>query len=367
MVYLDYSATTPCDERVLQVYVDTIRAQFANPNSGHRLGLETRANYLTQTQSIAALLNMEESEVVLTSGATEANNLAIRGVVAEKGAHALTTPYEHPSVIACFSSLQKKGIEVEFVPTDANGVVDIQAMRQLIRENTYLVSIGAVNSEIGIAQDLDAVKDVLTAYPSVLFHSDITQALGKLPLPKRMPDLVSLSAHKIYGLKGSGALLKPKGLRLERILAGGHGLSAFRPGTPDLPQAVMLNKAIALSLALFSERYKYIERLNRELREQVALIIGVHINSPRGSLPHILNLSLPPYESSKLRDYLSLEEIYVSTQTACSGDAPFSEGVLRLTGDPALASSSIRISLSHLTTSREINIFLEALRKLVRQ
>ena len=361
MIYLDYSATTPCDEQILISYTDAVREFFSNPNSNHTLGLVAKKKYLLQGDLIAGHLSMPSSETVFTSGATEANNLAIRGIKHKEGAHAITTLYEHSSVNACFAKLQKEGVSVDFAPTTERGLIDLEGLKKLIRPDTYLVSIGAVNSEIGLVQDLDGIKKMLNSYPQLIFHSDITQALGKIALPINMPDLVSLSAHKIYGLKGAGALVKPKTLDLDRVLMGGESLSKARPGTPDLPMAIMVEKAVALALSSLDEHQESIAYLSSYLRDKLSKNKNVHINSNEHCLPQILNIPLPGFKASVVRDILASQEIYVSTQTACRHDADYSDTILRLTNDLELAASSIRISLSHLTTLGEIERLVEVI------
>ncbi len=365
MVYLDYSATTPCDERVLKRFVESSRHHIANPNSGHPLGVVAHTLLAETAQSIARDLACPESEVVFTSGATEANNLAIRGLKRPQNAHAITTVFEHPSVTACFTELQKTGVQVEFAKTDANGVIDIDALERQITPSTYLVSIGAVNSEIGLVQDLGAIKRLLSLHPHITFHADITQALGKMPLSAPLPDLVSFSAHKIHGLKGVGALIKPQALELQRVLVGGNSFNASRPGTPSLPLAVSLAEAVRLATKELEDRREKVIGLYRYLRAKLAGVPGIHINSNDHCLPQIVNLSVAKLPSTAIRDALGEQGIYVSTQTACASDIGFSQAVFRFTGSEDLAKSAIRISLSHLSTAREIDALCTALERLV--
>jgi cysteine desulfurase len=361
MIYLDYSATTPCDQEVLEVFIQAVNNDYANPNSLHQIGIAAKDRYLAVANSIASLVRMPTGTTIFTSGATEANNLAIRGLKRPQNAHAITTEYEHSSVIACFDQLQKEAVEVEFVGTDEKGLVDLAQLESMIRPETYLISIGAVNSEIGILQNLESIKKTLAKHPQVVFHSDITQALGKTTLPNVMPDMVTFSAHKINGLKGTGALVKTETTLLKRVLQGGYSINQNRPGTPDLPQALMLEKAIDIALRNLSYRYDHVKTLNKYLLDQLCRYENIKINSNENCLPHIINVSLLPLRAAKIRDILSSNQIFVSTQTACQQDAKYSQQVFKLTGDLQRATSAIRISLSHLTNRIDLDKLIEVI------
>jgi cysteine desulfurase len=364
MIYLDYSATTPPDPAVLASFTETAWRFPGNENSSHQLGMEAKKQSEEAADTILRRLGAWEHQVIFTSGATEANNLAIKGVAQKKrhlGTHVITTPYEHASVIASFGSLQRDGFEVEFVETLPDGTVNLDSLKALLRPETILVSVGAVHGEIGIRQPLEPIRDLLKSHPFVTFHSDLTQALGKIPVPVDAIDLVSFSAHKIYGLKGIGALLRRKSVMIEPQMHGGHSTTEYRSGTPATPLHVSLATALKLALDRQEDQLRHVFGLNVYLRERLAAFPEISINSPISAIPHILNISVLPIPAESMRDRLNSRGICVSTQTACHAGGGRSEAVFRLTQDEQRARTSLRISLSRLTTHAEIDALIEAL------
>ena len=211
MVYLDYSATTPVDKRVLESFGKACLEYPGNANSLHKLGTESNRLIEAATNQISNILNVLPSEIIYTSGASESNNLALKGICEKyqnRGMHIITTKYEHSSIYGPISYLQKQGFEVDFVESDDLGRVDIESLKQLIKEDTILVSITSVNSEIGIKNPVEEIGLLLKEYPKIFFHVDMTQSIGKYKIDLTNIDLVSMSAHKIFGLKGIGLLIK---------------------------------------------------------------------------------------------------------------------------------------------------------------
>ncbi|MBU1145760.1 MAG: cysteine desulfurase [Firmicutes bacterium] len=366
MIYLDYSATTPIHPEVLKYYVEISKKFFANPNSLHDLGQGANNKIVEASSRICNIFHTVDHEVIYTSGASEANNLAIKGVALKKqnlGKHIITSPYEHSSVVACFNYLSKNGFEVDVVKTNSFGLVDFENLASLIRDDTILVSIGMVNSEIGFKQPIEEIGVFLKKYPQITFHSDMTQAIGKIKVDITNVDLISFSAHKFYGLKGVGALLRKKTIELEPVIHGGRSTTNVRSGTPATPLLLSLEKALSLACDSIDLNYEHVKRLSEYLINELLQIESVTINSNKYSIPHILNLSVEKLEAHQLQTALAKKEIYVSTQSACNSSNAYSHSVFRLTGSESRAKSSIRISISSLTTLNEMNQLVEAIKE----
>ena len=369
MIYLDYSATTPVNDEVLDTFCKVSRNFVGNPNSLHKLGVEAKELIDASTRQIEDILKLHDKEVIYTSGASEANNTAIMGVVKKypnRGHHIITTRLEHSSIIAPISALQNEGYEVSFVDLDENGLVTIENLKKLIRNDTVLVSIGCVNSELGIIQDIDRLGKFLKKYPKLIFHSDITQAVGKIKLNLDNVDLASFSAQKFYGLKGVGCLIKNKNIKIEPLIYGGKSTTVYRSGTPAVALIASLAKALRLVYEDFDNRYNYVKGLNSYLREELSKIDGVHINSSLESSPYILNISIKNIKSEVMLHALESEDIYISTQTACSKGGS-SIGVFEITKNEDYALHSLRISLSYLTTKEELDVFLKVFKEQMRK
>ena len=265
MIYLDYSATTPVDKRVLDTFNKVCLEYPGNSNSLHSLGVKSKELEDYATEEISKLLHVKKNEIIYTSGASESNNMAIKGVCLKyqnRGKHIITTFLEHSSVIAPLNYLTDKGFEVDFVKIDDNGQVDLEHFRSLLRDDTILVSICMVDSEIGLKQPIKEISKILEDYPKCIFHVDCTQALGKIPVDLDGIDLASFSAHKIYGMKGIGLLVKKDNIQIEPLIHGGKSTTAYRSGTPALPLIVSLMKAMQLIVPKVEDNIKYIKKLN---------------------------------------------------------------------------------------------------------
>lgn len=366
MIYLDYSATTPVNDSVLDTYVKVTKNYIGNPNSLHKLGLESSKLINDATRQIKKILDIEEKEIIYTSGASEANNLAIFGVCRKyknRGKHIITTRLEHSSVSECFNELEKEGFRVSYVEIDSDGRVKLDDLENLICDDTILVSICAVNSEIGLMQDLDGIGNLLKKYPKVIFHSDITQAIGKVKLNLWNVDMASMSSQKFYGMKGVGALLKNKNLEIEPIIYGGKSTTIYRSGTPATALIVSMSKALRLVYEDFEEKYAQVLELSNYLKQKLQIIDGIILNSTSCSLPHIVNISILNVKPETILHALEEDDIYISTQTACHKAGDLSTSVLELTKNELYATHSIRISISYLTTKNEINQFIDTLKE----
>ena len=365
MIYLDYSATTPVNEEVLNSFNKVCRDYIGNPNSLHKLGVDAKRLMDKATEQIANLLRVSSEEVIFTSGASEANNMALVGVIEkykDRGKHIITTKLEHSSILATVHYLKQKGFKIDYVKINENGLVDLDDLKRLLTKDTVLVSIGQVNSEIGIVQNVDAIGKIIKEYPRCIFHVDGTQAVGKTLLNLENIDLFSFSAHKIYGLKGVGCLIKKKNIELEPIIHGGKSQTIYRSGTPSLALMVSMAKALKLVLDDFDKNNDYVKKLNLKLKKEL-LDFDVVINSNDNCAYNIINISVLGVKPETLLHALEEKEIYVSTKTACSSDESISLSVYTLTKDEELAKCSIRVSLSYLTSETDIDEFVKVFKE----
>jgi cysteine desulfurase len=369
LVYLDYSATTPVNKKVLELFYNDNLSFFANANSTHALGKTCNLEIIKATKGILSLMNLETHEIVYTSGASEANNLAIKGVVYQnitKGKHIITSAFEHSSITTTLNYLTKQGFDIDVVDSDDDGIIDLNELEALIRDDTTLVTIGAVNSETGIVQDIEAISKLLSKYPNTIFHSDMTQAIGKINLDYSLVDLISFSAHKFYGIKGVGGLFVRRMISLTPQIHGGKSTSKFRAGTPALPLILSVKNALELALEDFDKKLLVIKNLHDYLLNKIKKIDNVEINSNMFSLNQIVNISFLDILSNRLHKQLSDKEIFVSTTTACASERPESLTVKRLTGSIERAETAIRVSISHLTTKKEIDQFVNACKEIIK-
>ena len=363
MIYLDYSATTKTSSEVLDTFIKASSSFIGNPNSLHKLGVDAKNIIDASTKQIAELLNIKPNEIIYTSGSSESNNLAIKGICDKyknRGKHIITTSLEHSSIYGPINYLLDNGYKVDFVKLDQNGQVDLEDLDNLITDETILVSINAVNSEIGILQPIEEISKIVKKYPKCFFHSDMTQAIGKVKVNINDIDLVSFSAHKFFGIKGIGVLVKKEKVELEPLIHGGKSTTNYRSGTPCTPLIVSLSKALRLALEDIDVKYNKVLELNKYLREKLSLYDKVKINSNSVCIPQILNISVLGVKPETMLHALEKYDIYISTQSACSSNNTKSKAVMALTNDSTRAESSIRISLSYITTKDEIVEFLRA-------
>lgn len=362
MVYLDYSATTPVDKRVLETFNKVCLEYVGNSNSLHSLGVKSKELEDYATMEIAKMLRVKNSEIIYTSGASEANNMAIKGICLKyqnRGKHIITTMLEHSSVIESINSLVKLGFTVDYVKTNDDGIVDLEHLKSLIRNDTILVSISMVDSEIGLKQPIQEIAKILVEYPKCYFHVDCTQAIGKVDVDLKNVDLATMSAHKIYGLKGIGMLIKKENIIIEPLISGGKSTTVYRSGTPALGLIVSLMKALKLLLPCTCDNYMYVNKLNKKVIDFISKYDRVHINSTDNSIPYVINFSLVGIKPETFVHALDEYEIYISTKSACSKAGSMSSAVYAVTKNKDYAGSSLRISLSYMTTELEIDKFLE--------
>ena len=348
MIYLDYSANTPVDEAVLERFCAVERSCPGNANSRHQAGAAAKAAIDEATQSIARSLNVQPAEIIYTSGASEANNFALKSIARlerHHGKHIISTPLEHSSVSGTLTALQEQGYEIDLVDIKQDGTVDLAHLRELLRPDTILVAVTAVDSELGVVQPVTEIAALLKDYPHCHLHVDATQAVGKLPLPSfEGIDTLSLTAHKFYGLNGIGVLVT----------------TIYRSGTPTVALACSLALALDKAMTELPERVERVRSLNARLRTELANYPKVRINSPEAAVPQILNLSVKDVKGTVFQRALDAHGVCVSVKSACSSDGLPSRAVFAVSRDRRNALSSWRISLSHRTTDEEITGFLQA-------
>ena len=361
MIYLDYAASTPVNEEVLNTYNKLTKEYYANPNSNHKLGKKSKELIDKYTKDIALKLGVLPEELIYTSGATESNNLAIKGICLKynnRGKHIITTYLEHSSIIEPLKYLSKLGFEIDYVKINDEGLIDIDNLRDLLRDDTLMVCISAVDSELGIRQPIEEIGEILKEYPKCYYHVDCTQAIGKVKIDFTNIDLASVSGHKIFGLKGSGLLIKNKNLVIEPLIHGGKSTTNYRSGTPATGLMVAMMRSIELIVPEIDSNYKKVEKLNKIILDEFKKYPQVHVNSTVNSISYIINFSIKNIKSETFLHALEKEQIYISTKSACSSGG-ISDAVYSVTKNREYASSSLRVSLSYLTTEEEVRKFLE--------
>lgn len=358
MIYLDYSATTPVSKEVLDSYIKVTKEYIGNPNSLHSLGEKSNELLKSATKQVSEVLGIEESEIVYTSGSTEANNLALVGYCLKnmkKGKNIVVSRLEHPSIYGICDYLESLGFTITYVENDEQGLVDFEDLKNKVKDDTILVSIVAVNSELGIRQPLKTLRQIIKKQnDTTVLHSDMTQAVGKVGINLHDVDMASISGHKIYGPKGIGMLFKSDKIQLEPII---HGSGGLRSGTPSLPLIVAFSKALRLAVQGGSRSESIVKLLNEKLTSTLIKYPNIKINKTNYSIPHIFNISLMSIRPETMIHALEKRDIYVGSNTACSKGG-VSKAIMAVYDDERRANTSIRISLSHLTSFDDINKFL---------
>ena len=371
-IYLDHSATTPVDKRVVHAMLPYLTEKFGNASSVHQMGQEARAGLDRARRQIAAFIGAQANEIVFTSGGTEANNLAIRGIAEaaqSHGRHLIISAFEHPSVRASADVLEKRGWEVTILPVYEEGLVRIADVRTALRPDTVLISVMMANNEIGTVQPIAEIGSLVrsereSGHRNIWFHTDAVQAAGRLPLDVSVLgcDLLSLSAHKIYAPKGTGALFVRKGVRLALQQHGGHQERERRGGTEAVANIVAFGAAAELAQKEMPERNEHVRRLRDRFEEQLsAKIEDFAFNGERDSrLPHLSNISFRFIEGEGLLIHLDMQGVAVSTGSACSSGTIEPSPVIRALGrDDELARGSIRFSFGKDNTDEDVDYAVE--------
>ena len=359
MIYFDNSATTMVDERVLETFNKVCVNYPGNSNSIHSLGVKSKELEEYATNKIAGLLDVKSSEVIYTSGASESNNMILKGVASKyksRGNHIITSYLEHSSVLETCKYLEDKGFVIDYVNVREDGLIDLEHLKELINDKTILVSIAAVDSELGVRQNISEISKIVREYPKCYFHVDATQAVGKIKIDFRDMDFLSMSGHKIFGMKGIGLLLKRDNIVIDNLIHGGKSSTSYRSGTPALPLICSLMKALEIIIPKVEDNYRYVKELNRGIIEHISKYEGVHINSTDNSVPYIINFSIKDIKPETFIHAMEEYDIYISTRSACS-TSDVSKAVDSIYHDKDISSHSIRVSLSYKNTMEEVEKF----------
>ncbi|MGE8701729.1 MAG: IscS subfamily cysteine desulfurase [Achromobacter sp.] len=371
-IYLDYSATTPVDPRVVDAMVPWLYENFGNPASrSHAFGWESEEAVERAREEVAKLVNADPREIVWTSGATESNNLAIKGAAnfyAERGKHIITVKTEHKAVLDTCRELERQGFEVTYLNVKDNGLIDLDVFKAALRPDTVLVSVMMVNNEIGVIQDVESLGEICRE-KGIIFHVDAAQATGKveIDLQKLKVDLMSFSAHKTYGPKGIGALYvrrKPR-IRIEAQMHGGGHERGFRSGTLATHQIAGMGEAFRLAREEMGTENERIRMLRDRLWNGLSEIEEVYLNGDMDQrVPHNLNVSFNYVEGESL--IMAIKELAVSSGSACTSASLEPSYVLRALGrNDELAHSSIRFTLGRFTTEKEVDFAVELIKSRV--
>lgn len=365
MIYFDNSATTMIDERVLETFNKVCKNYPGNANSLHSLGIKSKELEEYATTTLANLLGVQKDEIIYTSGATESNNTVLKGIASKyhsRGNHIIISPLEHSSIIETAKYLESKGFIIDYLQVNEDGLINLDHLKELLNDRTILVSISYVDSELGIKQNIKEIKKIINNFPKCYFHVDATQAIGKIKVDFNDMDFMSMSGHKIFGMKGIGLLLKKKNIVIDNLIHGGKSTTTFRSGTPPLPLICSLMKAIELIIPNIENNYKHVEKLNKLLVDNLQTYNNIHINSTKNSIPYIINFSLGNIKPETFIHAMEEKEIYLSTRSACS-TSDYSRSIYAIYQDTDIASHSIRISLSYKNTIEEVQKFNTAFKE----
>lgn len=383
-IYLDNSASTQVDPRVLEAMLPFFGDSYGNPSSSHTLGQLSMAAVDEARAKIADYLNCVPQEIIFTSGATESNNLAIMGVVnnlslTHNKVHIITSKIEHPAVLEVFRYYEKKqnGVEVSYIDVDEFGVVKLDQIEKAIKDNTVLISVMYANNEVGSIQPIKEIRALIDAEKQkrgekdlpIYLHVDAVQAFNYLStaIPYIGADLMSFSGHKIYGPKGIGALFVKKGIKLAPITHGGHHEYSIRPGTLNVPGIVGLGKAVSLIAEDREKNFQKVKKIKLKLLAELEKIDNIKLNGDgETQLPNIINISFLNAEGESIMMLLDMQGIYVSTGSACSSGSLEPSHVLTAMGNPPEWShGSIRISLGQNNNEVEVPVIAKALKEAV--
>lgn len=368
MIYFDNASTTRVDSHILDEYNKAVECFFANPNSIHHFGMQVNNLLDKERNNILNSLNLSKNdyEIIFTSSATESNNLAIKGYCLKnmsRGKHIITTKIEHDSVLECFNFLKNNyGFRVDYLNILPDGKVDINQLQNLIDDQTILISIMPVNNEVGLVLNIDECKRIVKNYPKCVFHIDCAQTLGKIKFNYNLGDMITLSSHKIHGLKSIACLIKKKSISLQEIICGGGQEKGFRSGTQDYPLIHSFSVAISQNLTNFEKNLAKVQLIFKFLNDELSKNDEIIMHTCPNQCPYILNFSLKNKKASVVVEALSNKNIYVSSVSACSSrsEKP-SHVLLALNKSLKEASNSIRISFSYDNTLDEAKIFVREL------
>ena len=366
MIYLDNAATTKPNQAVLDSFLKVSEKAYYNANSPHQMGLQSEKILLQAKSRVKEMLNLNKNaDIIFTSGATESNNIALKGIALRKKQFAnviITSVLEHPSVLEVMRYLETQGFILKYVNVTPNGQIDINHLEQLMTDNVGLVTCMYVNNVMGQIQPIKEIGSLLKQYPKAHFHVDGVQALGKIPMQLENVNSVSFSGHKFNGLKGQGILIIDNKEKIEPTIFGGGQEYGIRSGTVNLAMNVSLVKAMEIAIQNLNELNHRLSRYNKVIRECLSQYKGVYINSPENSAPHILNIAFPGVKGEVLVNAFSKLDIMVSTTSACSSKREKLNEVLLAMGiKDNRIEGSVRLSMGETTTEKDIEQFKDKL------
>lgn len=366
MIYFDNSATTEVDSQVLKSFISASQSYYGNPSSLHSLGEKTNHLLKQSRKQIASLLKVNEEEILFTSGGTEGDNWAIKGTAIEKinyGRHIITSSIEHPAVMNSMKQLESLGWEVTYLPVDENGQIDIKDLKMSIRKDTVLVSVMAVNNETGSVLPIEKISAVLKEYPSIHFHVDAVQAIGKvdIEIDKSRIDIAVFSGHKFHAPKGTGFIYLKNGRKLAPLMSGGGQENGKRSGTENVPGNIAIAKALRLTLENSQEKRRGMLDCKTSISDYLMTKERVQVFTPSNSAPHILCFGIAGIKGEIVVHALEQKGIIVSTTSACSSKRKLKQPSVRDMGyTKEEAESAVRVSFSHMNTLDEVNKFKKA-------
>ena len=369
MIYFDNAATTKIYDDALTSYVQVSQKFFGNPSSLHQLGVDAFQVLTKARAQVASLLSVQPEEIFFTSGGTESNNWAIKGTALEKsvfGKHIITTKIEHPSVIQTCKQLERFGFEVTYLDVDSKGIVNVDQLKESLRKDTILVSVMAVNNEVGAVQPIAGIAKVLEEYPSIHFHVDAVQAVERASqlLAIGRIDLLSLSAHKFHGPRGVGIMYKKFGRKIQALLTGGGQEKGERSTTENLPGIVATTKALRMAL----EEKSVTGELRSQLWKEFATKPEIRIFSPEDGASHVLCFAIKGVRGEVVVHAFENHGIYISTTSACSSKKADSSSTLYAMDVPTeWATGAVRVSFSNDNTKEEVEQFIDVLHQLMKQ
>lgn len=364
-MYFDYTATTPMDPEIIDVYCKVQKEYYANTTSLHKFGQLCNNIYVQMQEQINETLGTDD-EIIFTSNATEANNLGIFGIIGNRKGKLITTKIEHPSVFEVFKHFESLGYEVVYLDVDKNGIIDLEQLKNEMSKDVILVSIMWVNNIVGSIQPIKKVIEIVKKYPRCKFHCDMVQGICKINNNFEFNDidLFTISAHKFYGPKGIGCLIYKKNLNLEKRLYGSSSQKGLKPGTFDLGLIVCCAKALKKYFNNITSDYSIVKEINNYFRRNL-FNNNIIINSSIEGSPYIINLSIPNILGETVVHKLEEKNIYISTGSACASKIKKPEKtVFAMTKNTVYANTTIRISFSHLTKFEEVDELLKVLNKL---
>lgn len=366
MIYLDNAATTKPNQAVLDSFLKVSEKAYYNANSPHQMGLQSEKILLQAKSRVKEMLNLNKNtDIIFTSGATESNNIALKGIALRKKQFAnviITSVLEHPSVLEVMRYLETQGFILKYVNVTPNGQIDINHLEQLMTDNVGLVTCMYVNNVMGQIQPIKEIGSLLKQYPKAHFHVDGVQALGKIPMQLEDVNSISFSGHKFNGLKGQGILIIDNKEKIEPTIFGGGQEYGIRSGTVNLAMNVSLVKAMEIAIQNLNELNHRLSRYNKVIRECLSQHKGVYINSPENSAPHILNIAFPGVKGEVLVNAFSKLDIMVSTTSACSSKREkLNEVLLAMSIKDNRIEGSVRLSMGETTTEKDIEQFKDKL------